>query len=673
LYVYFNSDEAGAAVIEANDQVVEVGEVVPFDGTFEEVTSDGGSGNYIHFEKLSGSTLTILGRSQGISGFQIDRAEPADPSLLALPESVDFGVFDGNPGPQEATIRILNPGLTKTLNISDVSITGDAADSYTISEIPNSLASGEGIDVKITFTPSDTVGIYRGAIEITSDDAVTGLSRIPLTGQIKHANGLAAHFKMDETDGTVMTDSSGNGFHGTYNSGSGSVTLGSEALASGTAVAFAEGGDAAYAEVSAEIGFPTLAEGSYSFWVQQDEADVGSPSVLFSRSSSPANPYAVFFQATGDADVVSWTSEAANETLNSEPFMEPGEVFHIVYTYSDSNEDASADVAIYVNGELNASASGTIGYPLNTIAPFQIGATVGQFGFTGAFDDFQIYETVLTADQVAAMYADPGSVAPVVEPPSPLVGYWALDEGVGEDVADYQNPALNGILTEGSWVAGHTGADGDNAVDLSGADGGGSVVEVPALNVDFSEITVTGWVKGVATGGWTGLIQSRDGTQPIGMGFRGDSGELTYTWNDNNANTYNFQSGLAIPADEWTFIALRVTPEEGKLYMGTGGELQMAVNAIEHLEQASPSVWHFGKDNCCGTARNFDGSIDDVAIYSQALTDEQIASIFAGTSPPDVFGGGNPDIPDVLLADSIADFGGPDVDNGWTYGYINSL
>ncbi len=654
LYLYVNSEAGGAAVYEANDQTLDVADVTPFNGSFVEVAGDGGSGNYIRFKNLTGSTLTIRGPMLGIAGFQIERDEPGDPSLLAIPDALNFGVFDGNPGPQELTIRMLNPGASQTLQITGSAITGDAAGNYSVSGLPASLAPNEGADVTVTFTPTDAVGIYRGFLEITSNAAGIETTTIPLTGQIKHANGLLAHYKLDEADGPVMTDSSGNGYHGTYNAGSGSVTPGVPSLAGpGTAVAFTEGGDAAYGEVATDIGFPTLPVASYSLWVKQDPADVGTASVLFSRSSSPANPYAVFFEATGGPDSVIWTSEAGTQTLASEPFLVPDQVFHVVYTYSDPNADGSADVAVYVDGVLNASVNGASGYPINTVAPFQIGATVGQFGFTGCVDDVQIYQTVLTPEQISAMYSDPGSVAPFVEPPSALeslVGYWDLNEGEGSEAAEASDPALNGTVNNGTWVAGHTGAEGDFAVELTGEAGGTSNVELPALNETFDEITVSGWVNGVPTGEWTGLIQSRDGAQPIGLGFRATSGELTYTWNDNNANTYNFVSGLAVPANEWTFIAVRVTPEAGTLFIGSGGVLSSAVNAIPHSTQASPTVWHLGKDNCCGDARNFQGAIDSVAIFNSALSDADIQALFDG----DLLGGGTPG-PNILVNGSFED------------------
>lgn len=223
-----------------------------------------------------------------------------------------------------------------------------------------------------------------------------------------------------------------------------------------------------------------------------------------------------------------------------------------------------------------------------------------------------------------------------------LLGYWSGDTngGAGSTINNDQgNAALNGALVPGAaWTAnagGHTGLAGDYAVDLPGLDA--DHVTVPGTGVTFSEITITGWINGQQTGGWTGLIQSRDDDQPIGIGYRGTSGQLTYTWNNNSDATYNFNSGLDIPTDGWAFVALTVTPSQARLYVGTtgaGASLSSATNTIAHMAQGNPTDWRFGEDNCCGTARNLAGLIDDVAIWDHALSDEEIASLWDGSQTP---------------------------------------
>jgi hypothetical protein len=172
-------------------------------------------------------------------------------------------------------------------------------------------------------------------------------------------------------------------------------------------------------------------------------------------------------------------------------------------------------------------------------------------------------------------------------------------------------------------------------VDLDGTDA--SNVSIPASGIEFQQITITAWVNGFRTGDWSAIMQTRDAVEPMGIGFRGATDELQYHWNNNNANTYNFASGLSIPEDEWTFVAVTLTSESATLYRGTtGGDpvLESAVNEIAHFVQTNNTEWLIGRDNCCGTERNFRGRVDDVAIWNGALTEEQITGLWDGSLTP---------------------------------------
>ncbi len=629
LIVYFNADEESPAVIEAGGEVVAVDAVIPFDGNFVEVPVEGGEGNYIRFTNLSGSTLTILGRSQGISGFQIEREKPADPSLLPIPEAVDFGVFDGNPGPQEITIRVINPGETQTLNVTETTITGDQAANFSVSGVPNSLGpNNEGADVVVTFNPTDAVGIYRGFLEISSNDAVTGKTTIPLIGQIKHANGLVAHFTMDETGGEVMEDSSGNGYNGIYVGG---VALDAAPLAGGgTSVGLGEG---AYAEIPVDRGFPSLPEGSYSFWIQQDQADVGSASVLFSLASSAANPYAVFFQSTGGPDAITWTSEATNETLISEPFVAPGEAFHVVYTYSDRDGDQSARVALYVNGELNAEDPNASGYPLNTIAPFLIGTTPGgPFEFSGSIDDFQIYETILTPEQIVGMYNDPGSRAEAPERgvlPTPVVHY-NFDEGSGTTIGN-AGSGPDGTLVNahaGAWVAdgspngsGYLNftQDGDSSADSQHIRTALAATDIPIFgDVDY---TATVWARfdTTAPGGDSQdnmIFGQFDTENPLHLGARGGQYYMGHWGNDIGGGT--------VVVDEWHHVAYVYEAGVQSIYVDGEVVASEAQGPLGVEPEIIIGATRADED------RDFSGDLDDIRIYNVALTPEQIVQVMQG-------------------------------------------
>ena len=223
-----------------------------------------------------------------------------------------------------------------------------------------------------------------------------------------------------------------------------------------------------------------------------------------------------------------------------------------------------------------------------------------------------------------------------------LLGYWSANSP-NEDfllVNDQGNTDLDGeIFGEAAYTedqGGVTGAAGDYALQF-----GGTIEDYAALphseDVTFEEITLTAWMKGIPTGDWSGIFYSR-GATALGLGYGGGSGNLTYTWNDNVAETWNFGAGqpqLNIPPDEWTFVALTVEPDNATLYVGPqGGTLESATNEIPHIPQLAITEWRLAQDNCCGNMRNFEGSMDDAAIWNHRLTAGQLAELHSGAKLP---------------------------------------
>lgn len=239
-----------------------------------------------------------------------------------------------------------------------------------------------------------------------------------------------------------------------------------------------------------------------------------------------------------------------------------------------------------------------------------------------------------------------------------LIGYWPANEGSGDIVANAVNPDTNGTMMNATWSAdgeGHTGSGGDYAFEVAGS--ADSHVEVPQTEVEFNEITISAWIKGIPAGDWTGIVYARSG-QPIGLDFSGGSGNLTYTWNDNSGETWGYESDLNVPEDEWTFVAMSLKADGNTLYVGTtgeGGELKSATNEIEHIPQTNDQgPFLFGVDACCGDGRNFDGLMDDIAIWDVALTPEKIESLWTGVATPlDVFDNSDPGV----VVNAKQDFG----------------
>jgi hypothetical protein len=164
-------------------------------------------------------------------------------------------------------------------------------------------------------------------------------------------------------------------------------------------------------------------------------------------------------------------------------------------------------------------------------------------------------------------------------------------------------------------------------------------VRVPPLNLNTNSLTITMWIKpnsGITP--FAGLFFNRNGNDAAGLGFGGNTSggmaELGYTWNTNNANTYNFHSGLYPVVGTWQFVALVIQSNSATLYLdyldpGTGKpKLFSAVNSVAHTPEAfSGGAIRIGDNG--GNTPVFDGSISDVAVYNSALSSSQILQSFA--------------------------------------------
>jgi hypothetical protein len=90
--------------------------------------------------------------------------------------------------------------------------------------------------------------------------------------------------------------------------------------------------------------------------------------------------------------------------------------------------------------------------------------------------------------------------------------------------------------------------------------------------------------------------------------------ELRYHWNDNG---YNFGSNLILPDNQWSHVAMVVTPTGVTLYLNG----KAAVNNYTVAVEAFDAPFKLGHDN---GSRYFKGNIDEVCIYNRALSQAEI-------------------------------------------------
>src|SRR5690606_6388957 len=178
-----------------------------------------------------------------------------------------------------------NTGGTLPLAITNIEIVGTDASFYTLGNWPDTLDPGEVVEVPVTFSPQGRDGGFIAFLEITSSDPSQPTQTVDLSAQIPNANRLLVHYRFDGPEGTQALDHSGAAVHGVYTLQNGSLTLGSPALASGSAITVGGGGQASgYVAIPARSLDP-LESFSFSLWFERDSSDTAVPVVLVSKGA----------------------------------------------------------------------------------------------------------------------------------------------------------------------------------------------------------------------------------------------------------------------------------------------------------------------------------------------------------------------------------------------------
>ena len=179
---------------------------------------------------------------------------------------------------------------------------------------------------------------------------------------------------------------------------------------------------------------------------------------------------------------------------------------------------------------------------------------------------------------------------------------------------------------------------------------------VPPLNLNTNNnVTFTMWIyispNSLTITPNTGLLMNRNGLDAAGVcfgslvetnvnGYDGSSvAELGYVWNQNSPNTYTWNSHLFPSPGTWNFVACTITPTNTTMYLYYLGTDPNTFNTTTNLYKASQNnvvnsaeafsggtTW-LGSDNW-NNGNTFDGSIDEVAVFTNALSEAQIQALF---------------------------------------------
>ncbi len=221
---------------------------------------------------------------------------------------------------------------------------------------------------------------------------------IVLFGMSTTRADMIGHWSLDETSGSVATDSSGLGHDGTY--------VDSPDLS--VVAVFDTGMDSSngYLEVDLGADLPIgAAERSVALWVNFP-AVINDRKFVSYGAETAGQAFAFCYENVGGQDGVRFRHWGGNMFY---PGLVAGEWTHVTIRVSPGATIVN-DAEVFLNGVISpGSRSGGSDQTLDTVAsPFRIGTSIGaQVGqvFVGAFDDVFFFNHALTEQEIAAVMA----------------------------------------------------------------------------------------------------------------------------------------------------------------------------------------------------------------------------------------------------------------------------
>lgn len=236
------------------------------------------------------------------------------------------------------------------------------------------------------------------------------------------------------------------------------------------------------------------------------------------------------------------------------------------------------------------------------------------------------YSKITTIDLMTSSYADSTPAYDVYlddlrlvdyVAPLPLVyGEYLMDAGSGTVLLNSASTgaSFNGTINGATWVSGATGNTSDKALYFNGST---DYVSLPAFNFATNNLTITAWIKRDGSQiPWSGIVYDRGNV--AGLHLWGASNVLAYSWGT-SLGSYDWNSGVELPDNQWVYVALVITPSSGTLYMFDINGYLLAMNTFNgsHDTITLSSGFDIGRDAFGG--RNFKGTIDHVKFYTQAM------------------------------------------------------
>jgi hypothetical protein len=258
--------------------------------------------------------------------------------------------------------------------------------------------------------------------------------------------GLVGYWPFDETSGTIAHDASGNANNGTLACNGCSILPNWAAGMRNGALNFSGPNDLASVPDSASLHVTN--NFTIAFWLKKA---AGASNLTYLSKGAFNNGFMV---ATGNPGTYIYINLFSNN-VGTARCIDNGVILdqtweHIAVTYNGTT------IQFYINGAPSVSCSATVPVGVSS-SPLSIGGVNGSSP-TGTMDEVRIYNRALSAQEVVAVYNDPGAAPVSVTPTNAVLTsgqtqQFSLTGTVNSGVSWTISPATGSVSSTGLYTA----------------------------------------------------------------------------------------------------------------------------------------------------------------------------------------------------------------------------
>jgi PKD repeat protein len=443
------------------------------------------------------------------------------------------------------------------------------------------------------------------------------------------ADGATSYWRLGEPSGTTVYDWAGFS-DATAGDGVTRGATGAVLADTNTASTFSGASGASAAPTTAQTAPDTFTSET---WIRTTSTSGGKILGFGNTATGLSGSYDRHVYMDGAGRIWFGVYPGGVRTVNSSASFNDGEWHHVVAQLG------ATGMRLYVDGkrvgQRTDTTSGQAYSGVWRIGGDNLGGWPNQPSsayFAGDVDEVAIYPSVLTQDQVLAHYTASGRTSTVPSAPADAYGaavysaspelFWRLGESAGTTASDSGVNGNPGAYVSGVQLgaAGALVGVGNTAATFDGASG------LLASSAQFANPTTYSeelWFSTTTTNGGKliGFGSSATGTSGSydRHVYMENDGRLTFgTWTG-QTNTITSPTGYNDGA--WHHLVATQSSVGMRLYLDGA----LVASGSQPGAQDYTGYWRVGGDTTWGPQPWFAGTIDEVAVYSSALTAEQVA------------------------------------------------